>query len=184
MGGYIGTYTLSEDTAEGKELKQLLKRTVDALRLTDGVTHMEAYCTHHGMIVGEITCRPGGGGVSRLIEEHHGVSMWDAFLKLATGERPDVIPQSRSGISGWIGLPGKNGKINSITAPEVLHSITGVESVEMKYRTGDWVNEKSTSVFFSGMVFYHADTKDKVRAVIEEVTGKFYIETEECALIL
>lgn len=178
IGGLIGTHTVNENSPLGTAMRELLSKTINALDLQNGVTHMEIYKTDRGLIIGEITCRPGGAGVSQIIELHHGVSLWEAFINVSLHELPEITPHTRSGISGWVGLPGRNGYIHKITSAAKLAAIRGVERVEMKHRAGDTVDEKQTSVFYSGIVYFHVDLEHEVAVLIESLRECYYIETD------
>lgn len=92
-------------------LREMTRRAVRALGLADGVVHFESFETARGLVVGELTCRP-GGGIARTLQRAWGVDMWHELLLAELREtsrcaeaRP-LARTGRAGSVGWTRLPG------------------------------------------------------------------------------
>ncbi|MCD4644868.1 hypothetical protein AR454_21775 [Bacillus mycoides] len=178
LDNMIGSYTLSPQSPKVAQIEELHQKVIKVLGLREGITHLEVYETDNGFLIGEITCRPGGGGITQNIERHTGVSIWDAFIQTSIGEHPYIVPKIKNGISGWLGLPCRNGLITSLTPVEELQRIPGVEVVQMNYSVGENVVEKKTSVFYAGKIFFHLDSETEIPDLLQAVKDRYYFKVE------
>jgi argininosuccinate lyase len=183
LGGLIGSYTLTESDPLRDELRDLHRRVVEAMGLRSGVTHLEAFLTSSGLVMSEITCRPGGGGIAQVIQMRDGWDIWAAMVATTIG-RPVAGPAtagptatSGDAIVGWCGLPGRNGVITELTEPEELMKIDGVCHVDMSHRVGQVVAEKLTSTFNAGVAYFAVADYDAARRVHTELCSRYRIET-------
>ena len=186
LGGAIGSYTLNDDDPLAHELTALHQRVVGALGMRSGITHLEAFDTGSGLVMSEVTCRPGGGGVAQVIEARHGWDIWAALLATGMGlpvpqPRPAAYPGA---VVGWCGLPGRNGLVTHLTGPdELMAAVDGVYRVDMRHRLGQVVSERMTSTFNAGVAFFavpdyaaaervHAGLVDHYRVRTRPVTAQ------------
>ncbi|MFE0461428.1 acetyl-CoA carboxylase biotin carboxylase subunit family protein [Kitasatospora sp. NPDC058965] len=105
-----GSCTLAADEPVVAAAEELLGAVVAALDLADGVVHLELFGTGRGLLVGEVTVRPGGAAIPRLLELAHGVDLWEEFAAAGLGEpeRP-VAGRRRPGVVGYVWLPAALG---------------------------------------------------------------------------
>jgi len=177
FGGMIGSYILSDQSSKVKEINRLNKRVIEALNLREGVTHLEVYeTTDNSFVVGEITCRPGGGGIVENIERHTGISIWKAFIQIALGDYPKFDKSNKTQLSGWVGLPSRNGLVTQLTSVEELYEIPGVDNVQMNYSLGEKINEKQTSVSYAGKIFFSLKTEEDIPTFLKNIQEKYSLE--------
>lgn len=179
VGRFVGSCVLPSHSPDAVKIRELHVKTVQALGLENGVTHLEVYGTQDGLIVGEMTCRPAGGGIPANVERHTGVSLWNAFIQTALGEFFEIHEQEKTGISGWLGLPLGNGTIRRITSADELLAVEGVNKVELTVQAGDKVRERQTSVLYAGKLFFHAADEPEVRRILEQIQNLYRIEQSE-----
>jgi hypothetical protein len=178
FGSVFGSYILDESDAMTQSIQALHRAVVAAFELRDGVTHLEVLSSADGLLIGEITCRPGGGGILKAIRYQYGVELWDAFIRTALGLDPEIAPVHSDGVVGWCGLPCSNGRIVSMTPVETLMQMPEVIDVQMLHQVGERVQEKQTSVFYSGMVFFRTSEAREVPALLDRLRAQYAIELE------
>jgi hypothetical protein len=183
FGGFIGSATLAAEQgqkgeqADGRELRELHERVVAVLGLRDGVTHLEAFSTESGLVFGEVTCRPGGGGVPTVISDHGGWDIWDDFLLTGLGQTPSELEMSSSTeVFGWCGLPARNGRVERISTTEQLEAIEGVSRVQLDYGPGDLIQDKATSVFNAGIAYLRCDSPKAVDAAVQQLRERWTLD--------
>lgn len=178
VGGFVGSYTLAASDPLAGQLRRLHDEVVQALGMRSGVTHLEVFQTRDGLVVGEVACRPGGGGVVSAIRDKHGWDLWRGFAATSLGEQADVCPGGGTdAVTGWLGLPGRNGRIVELTPAGELTAIPGVRRVEMIHQVGQVVAEKVTSTFNSGVAYFEVPGYKAAQQVHEEIISRYHIQT-------
>jgi argininosuccinate lyase len=178
MGGLIGSYTLHESDPLHSGLRDLHDRVIGVLGLDSGVTHLESFDTSSGLVMSEVTCRPGGGGVPHVIETKHGWDIWQGLVATALGRPVPVTHRAPDpAVTGWCGLPGRNGVITELTDPDELLRIDGVTRVEMTHRIGQDVSEKMTSTFNAGIAYFTVPDYQRAESVHRELRARYRIRT-------
>ncbi len=96
-----GSVRIAQDGAVAGSIRDLNSRVISSLGLRAGITHLECFTTADGLVVGEIACRPGGGGVVPMVKRATGVDLWACLVDCETGVAP-VIPEAKSAlVVGW-----------------------------------------------------------------------------------
>ncbi len=178
LGACNGSYVLPAADPAVPHVLELHQAVVQALGLSTGVTHLEILQSASGAVVGEVTCRPGGAGVPHVIRQQFGLDLWDAFIRTAMGDVPQLNTQRTPGVVGWYGLPCRNGRIVAVTPRETLAQIPGVEDVVVYHRVGEHVQEKVTSVFNSAMLYFRLAQTDELPAFAAQVAEVYHIEVQ------
>jgi len=174
-----GSCVLEENDPALVEILALHRKAVNALGLQNGVTHLEVFETEDAYLVGEITCRPGGGGVTDVVQKQFGISLWKEFVRVdlqgsSQGQRAVRV----KGVVGWCGLPGKNGVIKQQTSMEKWMKVPQVIDASIYYDVGERVLEKQTSVFFSGILSFRLDQSSELPEFLEKVKRLYVLEVE------
>jgi len=181
LGGLIGSRTLAAGDPLASALADLHERTIGALGLRAGVTHLEAYALASGELVfGEVTIRPGGGGVARVVRERHGVDLWAELVRASIPglDVPAAPPPASppAPVHGWVGLPARNGRVLRITPAADLLAVDGVADVDMIYGVGDLIADKPSSVFNAGVAYLRAPTPAAADAAVDELRSRYEID--------
>ncbi|MEO3756188.1 hypothetical protein [Streptomyces sp. B6B3] len=171
IGGMQGSYQLPASHPDAAAVRELHRDAVRALGMRDGVTHLEVFGTASGFRVGEIACRPGGGGIVDSIALQYGVDMWQAYLETALGRPPtlDAVPADDVVVN--VMLPARPGRITRLSAAEDLAGVPGVARVTMLHRPGDVISDVRYSTNITGLVYLivpsPGDVDRAVRAVAD-----------------
>ncbi|MEV7004933.1 ATP-grasp domain-containing protein [Streptosporangium sp. NPDC051022] len=96
-----GSYVLDQESSIARRTVGLHGAVVSALGCRDVVTHLECFETAEGIVVGEITCRPGGGAVTDVVSDAFGVDLWDELIRAEFGEAPRIAPRAPGEVYGW-----------------------------------------------------------------------------------
>lgn len=184
-GGVFGSHLLDQDSAEAAAVRELHERAVRAVGLRDGVTHFEALETADGILAGEIACRPGGGGIRRMLQLDSGFDSWGAYIASSFGETYEV-PAAAGAPDGGAADPGLlvemlfpavRGTVTAISAAEDFAAIPGVVEVDMRLKAGDTVGGLMDSSTVSGLVFARTSAGRDVAALVRDVEAAFRMET-------
>ncbi|MER5639473.1 ATP-grasp domain-containing protein [Kitasatospora sp. NPDC002227] len=177
VGKLVGSYTVPLDDPSAKEIHDLHAQVVAALGLRDGVTHLEVFKVAGGLLVGEISCRPGGGGIADLVAAHHGVDPWHVLIETSLGESPDITARTVDGCSAVYFLPRPQGTIVELSSREELLALPGVVHVELRARAGETETGAMHSATQAGFVLLRADTEAQVAEHVAELTRRYRIRT-------
>ncbi|MDX8048554.1 ATP-grasp domain-containing protein [Lentzea sp. BCCO 10_0798] len=176
--GNFGSYCLPEEHPDRAEILALHSRAARALGIESGVTHMELFRTPRGLVVGEIACRPGGGGVVSGIRLQYGVDLWRALLLTSLGLEPEIEVRRRPDVVGHYYLPVTPGSITALTPVEELEALPSVLRVEMTRKIGDVISPVPNSTSSAGLVYFTMERGRDVSARIQEILGRYVLEID------
>ncbi|WP_344583741.1 ATP-grasp domain-containing protein [Streptomyces lunalinharesii] len=177
VGGVIGSATLSEAHPDAQAVAALHEQAVTTLGLQDGVTHLEVFKTGSGYLIGEIACRPGGGGIVAQIRHQYGVDLWDAFLAAQLGEPVAADCEPRTDHMIQYMLPRPVGTVTSVTRAEELLAAEGVIHAEVKTKIGDTLTGPLDSSIYAGFVLMRATDEAQITRRITYIDNLFHIHT-------
>jgi hypothetical protein len=178
LGRINGSATLTGADPARARAAELHARTVAALGLRSGVTHLELFETGDGMLVGEITCRPAGGGLPRNVELASGVNLWRCFLDTELGRDP-VITTVRSPLVHMVcDLPIARGRVVDISSAQELAAIPDVVEMALFTRPGDVISEQLNSASRTGSLLLALDGDDLVAERLTAVEATYRIEVD------
>jgi hypothetical protein len=173
------SYSLPAGHADYGEILDLHARIVDAFELEAGVTHMEVLKTTDGLLVGEIACRPGGGGIPEAIAVQHGVDLWRAFLETSLGIEPEVRVKERDGVLVQYLLPIKPGRITRLTSAAELNAVASVVRVDMYRQVGDVMRERVGSSAATGVVYLSVPDETQVAGRVADLAARYVLEVDQ-----
>ncbi|MEV5844058.1 hypothetical protein AB0M32_19045 [Streptomyces sp. NPDC051985] len=121
---------IDQSTPFARAVLDLHRRVVAVLGLTAGVTHLEAFRTDDGPVIGEVAVRPGGLGISRSWWHAFGVDLWEEFVRVSLDEEPTRPDRpARREIVGRTQLPVFPGlRERAAALPRVIEVRTPEES--------------------------------------------------------
>ncbi|WP_329160092.1 hypothetical protein OHB49_11810 [Streptomyces sp. NBC_01717] len=178
---FTGSYLLPEDSPDVAAIRALHQAAVDALGLANGVTHMEVFKTCDGFVIGEISCRPAGGGIVDAVKMQYGVDLWRVFMDTALGRSAGVsgpVAPLRSEIVANCDLPVRPGRVVRISTPEELAKVPDVLEARMSTRVGDVISSRLHSASTTGLVFLAAADPQLVAKRVEELSRVYVLEVE------
>ncbi|MEV4669112.1 ATP-grasp domain-containing protein [Microbacterium sp. LWO12-1.2] len=180
IGQMLGASTLRGADALAQEVRELHARTVSALGIEEGVTHMEMLRTSDGLLVGEIACRPGGAGVVDSARLSTGVDLWDAFMSLSLGHAPEIANDgSDPAPLMWTTLPTWPGRVVSLADENAFRSVDGMQFVDMHIRVGDEISSRMHSSTTTGIVYCRLDAPDRRQVAdrLRQIENAYFLDT-------
>ena len=161
-----------------EKIKDLAKRAVKAVGIKNGPAHVEIMLTKNGPKMVELGARMGGDCITtHLVPLSTGVDMVEATLKLACGEKVDILPKYDKGSAiRYFNVP--NGKIKDIKNVDEAKKIDGVKEITFVKNIGDYVGDINSSVDRVGFVIAQADTAKEAVEVCEKALSIICIEVE------
>ncbi|WP_327071259.1 ATP-grasp domain-containing protein [Kitasatospora sp. NBC_01302] len=176
LGGFVGSYPLPEDHRDQWAARTLLRRVLGAVGLRHGVAHVEMFRTAGGILVGELACRPPGGGLVDGLALQYGVDLWQAFLETSLGLAPTLRPRTAERIVVNSMLPARPGRITAITPAEKLAALPGVRQVTMTRRVGDLIDPDLYSTSHTGVVLFTVGSEDEVPLRLAELAQLYALD--------
>ncbi|MFD8236330.1 ATP-grasp domain-containing protein [Streptomyces sp. NPDC059696] len=178
-GSVFGSYTLPADSDEARELTRLHADVVRAMGLSDSVTHLEVFRTPDGLVVGEIACRPGGGGIPQTLRRAYGFDVWEHFLATELNTRPAWTPEPADGIFGFLMFPVRPGVVRRVPDSDVFADFPQVERVDITARPGDRISGMLYSTSRAGTALFRVESVEDVPALVKALTERFTVDYEE-----
>ncbi|MBN3554026.1 ATP-grasp domain-containing protein [Fictibacillus nanhaiensis] len=178
--GIYGSFSLHSSEPVSNEIVAMHKKAVKAVGIENGVTHFEVLHTPNGYIAGEIACRPGGGGIRKMLQFLHGFDSWDAHLAVSMAESYNWKNTNRTSEKQILELmlPTKRGKVTTISNAEDFNSIPGLLEVDMKIEPGNVVDGLLDSSAISGNLFIEYEDQSEIEGILTEVEKCFVLEVE------
>jgi hypothetical protein len=177
--GLNASYTLPPEHPDRAEILDLHARTVHAFGLQSGVTHMELLKARDGLLVGEIACRPPGGGIPDGIRLQYGVDIWRAFRETSLGLEPEVRLTEREGLLVNYLLPIKRGRIVRLSTAADLAAVPSVLRVDMRKQVGDVMRDRVGASAAAGVVYLSVRDEAEVSSRMLELAERYVLEVEE-----
>ena len=171
-----GSCTIPSESADFHAILSLHRATVAATGLRNGVTHMEGYRTVNGHLVGEIACRPGGGGITDLVRAQYGIDLWDAFMRSSLGEWVSAQPCQQPTLFARCRIPPKEGVVRGLATRAELEAIPWVESANILVDVGDELLKASHSTSHVATIVYRASNHDAALGRMHELDRLFRLD--------
>jgi hypothetical protein len=178
-GGVYGSYTIDSTSPLASQVLDMHIQAVKAVGLKNGVTHFEVFQTAKGLLAGELACRPGGGGIRRMLQLQSGFDSWDAHLAISLGEKYTWERPNKSKDFGQIAqfmLPVKRGIIKNISSPIDFEKVEGFIEADIRLKPGDEVSGLIDSAAISGLVFVRVKDENNIENIISMVDEVFFLE--------
>jgi hypothetical protein len=126
---------------ELERIQTLNTKTIKALNIKWGLTHLEYYRHTSGELFGEIALRPPGGYIMELIKCAYDFDPWDAFVKVELGLQIDNFPAKAVHVCGTVLLHPGAGVVKNISQPNKTDYPTLFKS-SIKVKKGDLISPR------------------------------------------
>jgi biotin carboxylase len=127
---------VAEDIVD--ELEDVAGRAIEALGITDGITHSEMKLTsRNGLRVLEVGARMGGGSIRQVVKLGGGVDLLEATLELARGRTPAIAPAPSQAAASRSLYPARPCLVRDMSRAEELLDLPGIVAVNRWMRDGD-----------------------------------------------
>jgi biotin carboxylase len=176
VGKVVGSYSLPDAEPDAVRVAEIHHALVKAFGLRDGVTHLEVLKAGGEFVVGEVTHRPGGGGIPELLAHQYGIDIFQTLVDVSIGDGYLGAPRPADDFLVQYILPRPRGVVTSISSADELAALPGVEHVDIRQRPGDEDNEVIHSASSAGVVLIRAATQTQARARIDLLSRTYRIE--------
>ncbi len=146
-----------------------------ALGVASGITHLEVFLTPDGPVFGEMAARPPGGHLMRLIGLAYGVDPWEAVLRIALGETPDLPGRAERVAAARILHPGP-GTVRAVDGVEAARAMPGVEAVSVRVRPGVELGPREGTGQEAGHLIVTAATAGEAQARLAAATAAVRVD--------
>ena len=177
-GTWGGSIMVESTDERYAAISAIYGKVIAALGLKNGVTHLEAFWTGDRFVVGEISCRPAGGGIPKSILLKYGVDLWDAFTA-ASLKRDYICKPSEliAGIIANIDLPVQAGRLTSISTIDELSSIDGFITADLT-PIGTRFSEPLNSSSAVGIVYVRLQNETGLAEVLRQLQDHYHADYE------
>lgn len=118
------------------KLSEAVTFIVKSHDLETGPCHLEMRYVNNQWKLIEINPRISGGGMNRLIEIGFGINLVEETLKVALGEKPNVLPRFKKYSFAQYVIISKTGILEKVTGKKRASRCSGVKEVYVKPRKG------------------------------------------------
>ena len=146
-----------------------------ALGVDAGMTHLELFLTPDGPVFGELAARPPGGHLMRLMALAYGIDPWEAVLRIALGESPDLPERAECAAAVRILHPGA-GTVRAVEGVEAARRLDGVDEVSVRVRPGDMLPTREGTGQEAGHVLVAGATAAEAEARLAAAVAEVRIE--------
>lgn len=174
--GHTQPSRLGDDNVE--KIKDLARRAVKAIGISNGPAHVEIMITEKGPKLIELGARMGGDCITtHLVPLSTGVSMIDATINIACSETVDVVKKFDKGSAiRYFDVPC--GKIKSIHGVEEARKIPGVCEISILKQVGDLMGEIKSSTDRAGFVIAKGKDAQEAEAICLKALNEIRFEIE------
>ena len=162
------------DCAE--EIKRVAIAANKAVGIKNGPSHTEIIVTKDGPKIVEIGARLGGDCITtHLVPLSTGVNMVEACIKIALGEKPDIVPTHHCG-SAIRYFKQHAGVVKSITGVEAAEGMSGVKQVSIVHGVGEKITDITDSGSRMGFVIAQGTDADDAAEKCEKALKVIKVE--------
>lgn len=144
-----------------ERIKNLACRAVKAVGINVGPAHVEMILTENGPKMVELGARMGGDCITtHLVPLSTGIDMVGATIKLACGEKTDLVPKYSKGAAIRY-FETSPGILKEISGIEKAKGIPGVIDISFVHEVGENIGEIGSSTDRIGFVIAQGETRNK-----------------------
>ncbi len=146
------------DEATKAALHDINARSIAALGVERGMTHMEVFLTKDGIVFGELAARPPGGQIMSLIAEAYRFDPWEALLAIEIGE-PDrvAVPEAALQCAAMRFIHPGAGTVTSIQGLDEIRELPTLQELSCKLTAGDEVPPREGTGQHRGFVIFSGE---------------------------
>lgn len=158
------------------EIKKVAIAANKTVGIENGPSHTEIIVTNVGPKIVEIGARLGGDCITtHLVPLSTGVNMVEACIRIALGEKPDIIPTLNCG-SAIRYFKQYAGVVKSIDGVEVVKVMPGVKQVSIVHGVGETITDITDSGSRMGFVIAQGNDADDAAVKCEKALEKIKVE--------
>jgi biotin carboxylase len=120
-----------------EKMEDVAGLAIQALGITDGITHAEMKLTSRGIRVLEVGARMGGGSIRQVVKLATGVDLLELTLELARGRKPEIAPLTDRGAASRSWFPDRPCVVRDLSRADELLDLPGIVAVNRWTQEGD-----------------------------------------------
>lgn len=164
------------DCAE--EIKKVAIAANKAVGIENGPSHTEIIVTKDGPKIVEIGARLGGDCITtHLVPLSTGVNMVEACIRIALGEKPDIVPTHHCG-SAIRYFQQHTGVVKSIEGIEEVEMMPGIKQVSIVHGIGETITDITDSGSRMGFVIAQGTNADDAAEKCEKALEMIMVEVK------
>ena len=161
------------------EATEVCDKAVKALGIRDGVCNADLIGTSDGVRMFEIGARIGATGLPEIIGLHYGLDLYEAALRMASGETPDLRLTTGPASAYLLIRAERDGILARARVPQEVSSLPGLRGVNFDYPEGHSVRAFKTGPDRIGDVLVTARTADEADELARQVVDSLDIEVTD-----
>lgn len=139
-------------------IKEIAIGANEAIGITNGPSHTEIIVTDEGPKIVELGARLGGDCITtHLVPLSTGVNMVECCIKIALGEKPDIVPKYEKGAAIRY-FSQHAGRITGIDGVQEANKVSGIVQIRVVHGVGETVTEVIDSASRIGFVIAQDET--------------------------
>ena len=151
------------DTVTAEKIREVAKAANRAIGIENGPSHTEIIVTAEGPKIVELGARLGGDCITtHLVPLSTGVDMVECCIKIALGEKPDILQKWNKG-SAIRYFTQQKGILRGVIGVQKALKKDGIKVIQIVYAIGDEITEITSSSSRIGFVICEGD--DAISAV-------------------
>jgi biotin carboxylase len=120
-----------------EKMEDVAAAAIQALGITDGITHAEMKLTSRGIRVLEVGARMGGGSIRQVVKLATGVDLLELTLELARGRKPEIRPLTDRAAASRSWFPERPCVVRDISRADELLDLPGIVAVNRWTQDGE-----------------------------------------------
>ncbi len=161
-----------------EEIKRIAIAANKAIGIVNGPSHTEIIVTEDGPKVVELGARLGGDCIAtHLVPLSTGVDLVEATIRLALGEKTDVIPKFMKG-SAIRYFHQHDGIVKHISGIETAETMPGVQQVSIVHGRNEHITDVLDSGSRMGFVIAQGDSAGDAEKKCEAAMGVIEVEIQ------
>jgi len=146
-----------------EKISEVAKAANKAIGIKNGPSHTEIIVTNEGPKIVELGARLGGDNITtHLVPLSTGVNMVECCIKIALGERPDIVPKWSKG-SAIRYFQQHAGVVEDIRGIDEAEKVNGVQQISIVHGVGEEITDIKSSGARMGFVI--AQDEDAATAI-------------------
>lgn len=160
------------------QIKKITIAANHALGIENGPSHTEIKVTKDGPKIVELGARLGGDNITtHLVPLSTGVDMVECCIRIALGEKPDLVPKYQKG-SAIRYFKADHGRIIQINGIDEASKLDGIRQISVVRGIGEIINGIKKSGDRVGFVIAQADSCIRAIKICEKANELIRVEVE------
>ena len=174
--GHTQPTRLGDETA--KRIAEVAVAANKAIGIKNGPSHTEIIVTEEGPKIVELGARLGGDCITtHLVPLSSGVNMVEACIRIALGEKPDIVQKYEKG-SAIRYFRQHAGTVKHIEGIDAAKNAPGVQQVSIVHGVGEQITDITDSGSRMGFVVVQGENADDAAQKCEEAMKLIKVEIE------